>query len=191
LADRVFVAEEFFAHGGADDGDGGTDAGVALVEEAAVGEGPLVDREVVDGGAGDGGGAGVLARDGGVAAVADGGEGGDAVDLLGEGGDIGEGEVGHAGGGGARAEAHARAEHKEVAAEVGNLRAHRLGRALAERDHGDDGGDADDDAEHGEEGAHDVAADLAQGDLEGVEEDHGEGAEQVGSPMLRIKNIGP
>src|SRR5690606_29410354 len=53
-------------------------------------------------------------------------------------------------------EGHGRAERADLPLDVG-------GDALAERDHRDHRGDADDDAERGEEAAQDVAPDLAEG----------------------------
>ncbi len=68
-------------------------------------------------------------------------------------------------GGAAEAAAHApgddraRQDHDQIGAEAFDLLAHRLVGALADGDHGDQRGDADEDAEHGQRRAHHVAAD--------------------------------
>ncbi|MNE11116.1 hypothetical protein D3C80_1038600 [compost metagenome] len=59
----------------------------------------------------------------------------------------------------------ARTDEKRVGAKPREFVAHLGGGAVADGDHGDDRGNADDDAEHSEEGAQHVAADSAPGKL--------------------------
>ena len=83
--------------------------------------------------------------------------------------DIGQLEVRRAGAVAARAELLARPQHQQVAAEAGDLVGDHARGAVAQRHHGDHRADADDDAEHGQERAHQVAADRAQGEQQGVQ----------------------
>ena len=61
-------------------------------------------------------------------------------------------------------------DDEHVVAELGDVGLDLGARALAERDEGDHGADADDDAEHGQQRAQRVAADLAQGHEQGRRE---------------------
>ncbi len=70
----------------------------------------------------------------------------------------------------ARPLALAGAHHQQVGAQAGDLRLHRLRGAVAQRDHGDHGADADHDAQDGEERAQQVAPDRAQREQQGVEQ---------------------
>ena len=162
FADRAVRVEQFTAHGGTDDAHGLAGAFFAGAEEAACGQFPVAGGEIIGGAAGDGGGP-VAAADHHHHALAGGRRDGvQRADLdfyrfriFGlERGRAGE-AVGHA---------LAGTQHQQVAAEAADLVRHGLRRAVAQRDHGDHGADADDDAEHGEERAHQVAPDLSQGE---------------------------
>src|SRR5690606_750251 len=61
----------------------------------------------------------------------------------------------------------ARAQDEHVRAEARDACRHLVGGPLADRDHGDDGGDTDDDAEHGQEGAERVAQDRLEREAHG------------------------
>ena len=54
------------------------------------------------------------------------------------------------------------ADEQQIRADAGNLRLHRSLRSLANADHGDHRGHADDDAEHGQRRAHLVANQRAK-----------------------------
>ena len=119
-------------------------------------------------GAGDGRNAGILKINRAERSGADWRDGRNPGDLLANDLRVLLREVGHPRGGCPGAKPGAGPKREQVVAQAGDLRLHGQRGALAERDHGDDGGDADEDAEHGEKRAGKVAPDFPHSDRKGI-----------------------
>src|SRR5262249_15361751 len=93
--------------------------------------------------------------------------------LVGDGDAVGGSEGLGGAGAGAVAFAAAGEDEDDVGAEALELLLYEVAAALADGHHRGDGGDADDHAEDSEPGAELVLGELAQGEVEQVEEVHG------------------
>jgi hypothetical protein len=144
-ANGILPAEQLRADGLADDTDGGTQPGLAGGEGAAVFHPAIAEREVLLGGAGDGGGPVFVGVDGGGGTARDRGHGGEGGNIPRNRLGIGQLEQRRAG---TLSGPHAFAgtEHEQIAAEAGDLFGDLPGRTTAEGHQDDDGRHADDDA---------------------------------------------
>ena len=177
MADDAADPEQFLRHGCAEQGHLGAGAQLLGLEVAPLVDLPAAGDEVV---AVDGldGGRPVEVAHHGLAVAAQGWRGGDDFgDFALEGDGIGFGEalLGTYGRSGAAAAGGAGAHHEDVAAHGLNLAIDFGLGAGAHRDHGDDGGDADDDAEDRQRAAQEVDAQGAECDAEELKGVHGIG----------------
>ena len=175
LADGVFVGEHLIDDGFSDDADLGEGFDLLIREHGAGCDGPVADIGVVGTDAVD---VGAPVQTIGEDLFSRAHLGAEAVDIF----DIGEDGVGVFRREGSRAAVAApRAAAGEAARHDGDqILAHRgdLGFDLgfgpvADADHRNDGGDADDHAQRGEHRAHGIAAEGAKGDEEGAGKSHG------------------
>ena len=81
----------------------------------------------------------------------------------------------------------ARQDHDDIGAEALDLLSHRLVGAVADRDHHDERGDADENAQHGQRRAHLVASDRLR---RGGEDHQAEGPDPAGDDLSRPR-LGP
>ena len=167
LPERILVAKQVALHGRADHAHGLARLLLGRRERAAGRRGPLLGREIIRGRAVDRGGPVRRVAHGEPGRLRHGDRRDDARDLVADGSDVVHLEVGRRRTAAAATKSLSRTNLEQVRAEPGDLLAHCRRRALAERHHGDDRGDADDDAEHGQERPQQVAADLAQGKHDG------------------------
>ena len=169
LAQRVLpVGEEVVDDGLSDDAHLGRDLYVGFGEHLALLDGELAYLQVFRAHAADARGVVVVAGDELSAAADVGADGGQEVGLVAQRFIVGQLERLHLAGVHAYAAPALAAGvyHDDVRAHLRNLGLDALLRALADGQHGDDRGHADDDAQHREEGAQFVVGQGAQGYLE-------------------------
>jgi len=159
VTQRIAAAKQLLAHGLAEQADGATGAHLAWVKTASGGEFPGPDLEVAVVDAIDRGQPALIAGDGRERPRGTRRDFRDTAQFARDGFGVGEAKL--RGFGALHADALTGPHDEEVRAQARDIGRHARCRALADGDHGDDRGDADDDAEHGQGRAQQIAPDRA------------------------------